>query len=118
MISTPRLRHAAALLSGLLAACSSRAVPSAWPEAAAASSEAAEAPAAEVTRALESHPPLPGEASPGWAGLAEAAPATDAHAGHQHEASYTCPMHPDVISERPGQCPRCGMNLVKRDAPK
>ena len=26
--------------------------------------------------------------------------------------SYTCPMHPGVKSGRPGQCPRCGMNLV------
>ncbi|HEY1490579.1 MAG TPA: efflux RND transporter periplasmic adaptor subunit, partial [Verrucomicrobiae bacterium] len=25
---------------------------------------------------------------------------------------YTCPMHPDVISDKPGQCPKCGMNLV------
>jgi RND family efflux transporter MFP subunit len=25
---------------------------------------------------------------------------------------YTCPMHPDVISEQPGKCPKCGMNLV------
>jgi ribosomal protein S27E len=25
---------------------------------------------------------------------------------------YTCPMHPDVISDHPGQCPKCGMNLV------
>jgi multidrug efflux pump subunit AcrA (membrane-fusion protein)/rubrerythrin len=25
---------------------------------------------------------------------------------------YTCPMHPEVISEQPGQCPKCGMNLV------
>ena len=25
---------------------------------------------------------------------------------------YTCPMHPDVISEEPGKCPKCGMNLV------
>jgi hypothetical protein len=21
-------------------------------------------------------------------------------------------MHPDVISDHPGQCPKCGMNLV------
>ena len=27
--------------------------------------------------------------------------------------SYTCPMHPDVKSDRPGKCPKCGMNLAK-----
>jgi RND family efflux transporter MFP subunit len=25
---------------------------------------------------------------------------------------YTCPMHPDVISDTPGKCPKCGMDLV------
>ena len=25
---------------------------------------------------------------------------------------YTCPMHPDVISDEPGKCPKCGMDLV------
>src|SRR3972149_4463967 len=25
---------------------------------------------------------------------------------------YTCPMHPEVISDKPGQCPKCSMNLV------
>ncbi|HEV2328149.1 MAG TPA: efflux RND transporter periplasmic adaptor subunit [Verrucomicrobiae bacterium] len=25
---------------------------------------------------------------------------------------YTCPMHPDVISDKPGTCPKCGMTLV------
>jgi membrane fusion protein, copper/silver efflux system len=25
---------------------------------------------------------------------------------------YTCPMHPDVISNKPGKCPKCGMDLV------
>ncbi len=24
---------------------------------------------------------------------------------------YTCPMHPEVTSEKPGTCPKCGMNL-------
>ncbi|HNP48045.1 MAG TPA: heavy metal-binding domain-containing protein [Bacteroidia bacterium] len=24
---------------------------------------------------------------------------------------YTCPMHPDVISDKPGTCPQCGMEL-------
>lgn len=26
---------------------------------------------------------------------------------------YTCPMHPEVKSEKPGRCPKCGMNLVE-----
>ncbi len=29
---------------------------------------------------------------------------------------YTCPMHPSVISDRPGACPVCGMALVKKAA--
>ena len=27
---------------------------------------------------------------------------------------YTCPMHPDVMSDKPGTCPKCGMALVKK----
>ena len=26
--------------------------------------------------------------------------------------SYTCPMHPEVLSEEPGKCPECGMKLL------
>jgi Ni,Fe-hydrogenase III large subunit/DNA-directed RNA polymerase subunit M/transcription elongation factor TFIIS len=29
---------------------------------------------------------------------------------------YTCPMHPKVISDQPGDCPKCGMTLVPREA--
>lgn len=25
--------------------------------------------------------------------------------------NYNCPMHPDVISDRPGICSKCGMKL-------
>ncbi|MFH5823427.1 multicopper oxidase family protein [Georgenia sp. AZ-5] len=25
---------------------------------------------------------------------------------------YVCPMHPEVVSDEPGRCPRCGMKLV------
>jgi len=27
---------------------------------------------------------------------------------------YTCPMHPEVVSSTPGNCPKCGMALVKK----
>lgn len=30
------------------------------------------------------------------------------------EASYTCPMHPEVQQAKPGKCPKCGMNLEKK----
>lgn len=29
-------------------------------------------------------------------------------------AIYTCPMHPEVQSNKPGQCPKCHMHLVKK----
>jgi RND family efflux transporter MFP subunit len=32
--------------------------------------------------------------------------------GQTAQQLYTCPMHPDVISDQPGKCPKCGMNLV------
>lgn len=32
------------------------------------------------------------------------------------QTEYVCPMHPDVISDEPGSCPKCGMDLVPREA--
>lgn len=40
---------------------------------------------------------------------------------YQHEQAatnapiYTCSMHPDVIRDKPGKCPICGMELVKKE---
>jgi len=35
--------------------------------------------------------------------------------GHAHQ--YTCPMkeHSDVLSDKPGNCPKCGMKLVEKN---
>jgi Heavy metal binding domain len=51
------------------------------------------------------------------------APAQAAH-GHDHAhpdpapqagGQYSCPMHPEVTSDEPGNCPKCGMTLVPMD---
>jgi hypothetical protein len=42
------------------------------------------------------------------------------HAEHEHDyeyeqekkQKYTCPMHPAVVMDHPGNCPKCGMKLV------
>ena len=45
------------------------------------------------------------------------------HKHHHHASSamqYTCSMHPEVVSDKPGNCPKCGMAMVpmKKKAPK
>jgi hypothetical protein len=30
------------------------------------------------------------------------------------KVQYTCSMHPEVISDKPGKCPKCGMTLIKK----
>jgi hypothetical protein len=42
------------------------------------------------------------------------------HSHHEHQTQqeqekmqkYTCPMHPEVITDDPGNCPKCGMKLI------
>ena len=46
------------------------------------------------------------------AGKETAKPAAEANA----TTIYTCPMHPEVRQDHPGQCPKCGMALEPADA--
>jgi hypothetical protein len=60
------------------------------------------------------HPANPG--APEGTPMVASSPATPSAAPHDHGAAtiYTCPMHPEVTSDKPGQCPKCGMNLVPK----
>jgi Cu(I)/Ag(I) efflux system membrane fusion protein len=54
-----------------------------------------------------SRPPAQRAASPKSNASAAVAPPAPA-------VVYTCPMHPEVQSDHPGQCPKCGMTLVPK----
>jgi membrane fusion protein, copper/silver efflux system len=36
------------------------------------------------------------------------------HSGGSAAARYTCPMHPEVVQDKAGKCPKCGMELVEK----
>lgn len=43
---------------------------------------------------------------------------TDTHTAHKGEPIqeiYTCSMHPEIIRDKPGNCPICGMVLIKKE---
>lgn len=45
--------------------------------------------------------------------------ATKTKASAKHATKkYTCTMHPDVVMNKPGKCPKCGMNLVEKKESK
>lgn len=39
---------------------------------------------------------------------------TEQPAKSSSRETYTCPMHPEVTADKPGNCPKCGMKLVKK----
>ncbi len=54
--------------------------------------------------------------------MAESAKAATEHAAAPAESVatagaiyYTCEMHPEVRSDKPGQCPKCGMDLIAKN---
>ena len=34
--------------------------------------------------------------------------------GMMDHMEYTCPMHPEIVQDHPGNCPKCGMTLVPK----
>ncbi|MCP4204677.1 MAG: efflux RND transporter periplasmic adaptor subunit [bacterium] len=46
-------------------------------------------------------------------GYREAAEAAAGSAAEIENELWTCPMHPHILEENPGECPICGMNLVR-----
>ena len=41
---------------------------------------------------------------------------TEKQSAAQQKDVYTCPMHPEVTSDKPGKCLKCGMNLEKKES--
>lgn len=41
-------------------------------------------------------------------------PKVDRQGSKSAQVVYTCPMHPEVTSGKPGKCPKCGMTLVPK----
>src|SRR6266850_8116584 len=39
-------------------------------------------------------------------------------ADNRDDEFYTCAMHPDVMSDKPGKCPKCAMALVRTRRPE
>lgn len=141
MLTEPGIRLGAATLalatSLLLGACASEPTPRPV-RLDPANPAAAESPPLAVTSLAGGGPAL--DASPPAAEPAEPPAPAAAHGEHQDggattpsetgakdqpaggidkkATTYTCPMDPDVVSDEPGRCPKCGMNLVpKTEAP-
>ena len=50
-----------------------------------------------------------------WAWLPGAADERPAEVAHAAQTFYTCGMHPEVVRHAPGNCPICGMKLVRKE---
>jgi hypothetical protein len=78
------------------------------------SPEAAESPplvlAALAVPAQPAQPPQPEQPAQPEPAAQPAAAAADGAAA----TVYTCPMHPEIVSDKPGRCPKCGMKLVPK----
>lgn len=100
----------------LLASCASVPVPATRSTESPAHPAAAEAATPPAVPGLsgETRDPAPAPGQPSGHDAHEAPETTSA----PHGSAYTCPMHPQVTSDKPGVCPVCGMSLVATQNPK
>lgn len=68
----------------------------------------------QKTKATKPSTPAPAKKAPAPKPASQGSNASPAKkpATLQSAAVYTCPMHPEVKSNKPGNCPKCGMKLV------
>ena len=45
-------------------------------------------------------------------------PMPDSSMSGAGQSYYTCVMHPEIHEAKPGKCPKCGMELVKKESPQ
>jgi Cu(I)/Ag(I) efflux system membrane fusion protein/cobalt-zinc-cadmium efflux system membrane fusion protein len=48
--------------------------------------------------------------------LARRSGGAESAAASEPQTLYSCPMHPEAVSDEPGRCPECGMDLEEREA--
>jgi hypothetical protein len=59
-------------------------------------------------------PPKPAEAPKHRAAPAKPTSTSAPKPAAKAAVIWTCPMHPEVQSDKPGKCPKCGMPLVQK----
>ena len=90
---------------------------SAYPEEAAASEPAGKAAHHHAEHSGHSMPAMD-HAAHGEQATPAADGGTEAGEKAAPSAVYTCPMHPEIVRNAPGKCPKCGMDLVPKKSEK